>query len=45
LPGGAIKLWDTETAGEQTRPLLGSNTRVITLQNGVDCVEGYWLSA
>jgi 2-dehydropantoate 2-reductase len=35
----AIKLWDTETAGEQTRPLVGSNTRVITLQNGVDSVE------
>src|SRR5207245_9737462 len=29
----------TETAGEQTRPLVGSNTRVITLQNGVDSVE------
>src|SRR5437588_3928183 len=35
----AVKLWDTETAGEQTRPLLGSNTRVITLQNGVDSIE------
>jgi 2-dehydropantoate 2-reductase len=35
----AVKLWDTETAGEQTRPLIGSNTRVITLQNGVDSVE------
>src|ERR1700731_4252684 len=35
----AVKLWDTETAGEQTRPLLGPNTRVITLQNGVDSVE------
>ncbi len=35
----AVKLWDTETAGEQTRPLVGSNTRVITLQNGVDGVE------
>ena len=35
----AVKLWDTETAGEQTRPLLGANTRVITLQNGVDSVE------
>ncbi|MEA3069526.1 MAG: 2-dehydropantoate 2-reductase, partial [Alphaproteobacteria bacterium] len=34
----AVKLWDTETAGEQTRPLLGPNTRVITLQNGVDSV-------
>src|SRR6266436_6298696 len=25
----AVKLWDTETAGEQTRALVGSNTRVI----------------
>src|SRR5262249_43603180 len=35
----AVKLWDTETAGEATRPLVDSNTRVITLQNGVDSVE------
>ncbi len=35
----AVKLWDTETAGEQARPLVGSNTRVITFQNGVDSVE------
>jgi 2-dehydropantoate 2-reductase len=35
----AVKLWDTETAGEQTRPLLGAHTRVITLQYGVDSVE------
>jgi 2-dehydropantoate 2-reductase len=35
----AVKLWDTEKAGEQTRPLVGSDTRVITLQNGVDSVE------
>ena len=35
----AVKLWDTEMAGEQTRPLVGRNTRVITLQNGVDSVE------
>src|SRR6516162_5318872 len=34
-----IKLWDTEAAGEQTRALVGSKTRVITLQNGVDSVE------
>ncbi|MGE5164411.1 MAG: ketopantoate reductase family protein [Sphingobacteriales bacterium] len=30
----AVKLWDAETAGEQTRPLVGPNTRVITLQFG-----------
>lgn len=35
----AVKLWDTETAGEQARPLVGTGTRVITLQNGVDSVE------
>lgn len=35
----AVKLWDTEKAAEQTRPLLGPNTRVITLQNGVDSYE------
>jgi 2-dehydropantoate 2-reductase len=35
----AVKLWDTETAAEQTKPLVGRNTRVITLQNGVDSVE------
>jgi 2-dehydropantoate 2-reductase len=35
----AVKLWDTEAAAEQTRALLGSDTRVITLQNGVDSVQ------
>src|SRR5437588_10864380 len=35
----AVKLWDTESAGEQTRPLVGRDTRVITLQNGVDSIE------
>jgi 2-dehydropantoate 2-reductase len=35
----AVKLWDTETAGEAARPLVGASTRVITLQNGVDSVE------
>jgi 2-dehydropantoate 2-reductase len=35
----AVKLWDTDIAGEQTRPLVGPKTRVITLQNGVDSVE------
>jgi 2-dehydropantoate 2-reductase len=32
-------LWDTETAGQLTRPLIGADTRVITVQNGVDSVE------
>jgi 2-dehydropantoate 2-reductase len=35
----AVKLWDTEKAAELTRPLVGPNTRVITLQNGIDSVE------
>src|SRR5450759_4163836 len=35
----AVKLWDTEKAAEAVRPLLGPNTRVITLQNGVDSYE------
>jgi len=35
----AVKLWDTERAGEAARPLVGPDTRVITLQNGVDSVE------
>lgn len=34
-----VKAWDIELAGEQSRPLVGSGTRVITLQNGVDSVE------
>ena len=35
----AVKLWDTETAGELIRPIVAKETRVITLQNGVDSVE------
>jgi 2-dehydropantoate 2-reductase len=35
----AVKLWDTESAGDQARALVGPDTRVITLQNGVDSVE------
>ncbi len=35
----AVKLWDTEKAAEQARPLVGQRTRVITLQNGIDSVE------
>ncbi len=35
----AVKLWDTEKAGALTKPLVGPDTRVITLQNGVDSVE------
>jgi 2-dehydropantoate 2-reductase len=35
----AVKLWDTEKAAELTRPLVGPQTRVITLQNGIDSYE------
>ena len=35
----AVKLWDTEIAAEAAKPLVGPQTRVITLQNGVDSVE------
>jgi 2-dehydropantoate 2-reductase len=35
----AVKLWDTEKAAELTKPMVGPNTRVITVQNGVDAVE------
>ncbi len=35
----AVKLWDTEKAAELARPLVGPNTRLITLQNGIDSVE------
>jgi 2-dehydropantoate 2-reductase len=34
----AVKLWDTEQAAEQLRPLVAPHTRVVTLQNGVDSV-------
>src|SRR6185436_6132853 len=35
----AVKLWDTEIAAELTKPMVGPDTRVITLQNGVDSYE------
>jgi 2-dehydropantoate 2-reductase len=35
----AVKLWDTESAAELTRPMVGPHTRVITLQNGIDSYE------
>lgn len=34
-----VKLWDVETSGERMRPLIGSETVVIPLQNGVDASE------
>jgi 2-dehydropantoate 2-reductase len=35
----AVKLWDTETAANLAKPLVGPSTRIITLQNGVDSYE------
>jgi 2-dehydropantoate 2-reductase len=35
----AVKLWDTEKAAEQMKPLIGPDTRVISLQNGIDSYD------
>jgi len=35
----AVKLWDTETAAEQLRPVVGKHTIIIPFQNGVESVE------
>jgi 2-dehydropantoate 2-reductase len=34
-----VKLWDVETVGEQIRPMVGANTAVIPLQNGIAAAE------
>jgi 2-dehydropantoate 2-reductase len=34
-----VKLWDVESAGERIKPLVGSGTAVIPLQNGIDAHE------
>ena len=34
-----VKLWDVESAGAQIRPLVGAETAVIPLQNGIDAAE------
>src|SRR5262249_43814974 len=34
-----VKLWDVETAGAAIRPIVGPNTAVIPLQNGIDAGE------
>jgi 2-dehydropantoate 2-reductase len=34
-----VKLWDVESAGERIRPLVGPETAVIPLQNGIDAAE------
>jgi 2-dehydropantoate 2-reductase len=34
-----VKLWDVESAGEHIKPLVGADTAVIPLQNGIDAAE------
>ena len=34
-----VKLWDVESAGEQIRPIVGRQTSVVPLQNGVDAAD------
>src|SRR4051812_24916317 len=34
-----VKLWDVESAGEHIKPLVGPETGVIPLQNGIDAPE------
>ncbi|OGA72085.1 MAG: hypothetical protein A3G81_32465 [Betaproteobacteria bacterium RIFCSPLOWO2_12_FULL_65_14] len=35
----AVKLWDTESAAERLRPVVGKDTIVIPFQNGVESTE------
>jgi 2-dehydropantoate 2-reductase len=35
----AVKLWDTETAAERLRPVVGESTTIIPFQNGVESIE------
>jgi 2-dehydropantoate 2-reductase len=34
-----VKLWDVESVGHQIKPLIGPDTAVIPLQNGIDAAE------
>src|SRR5450432_2002425 len=34
-----VKLWDVESAGAHIKPLIGAETAVIPLQNGIDAAE------
>ena len=34
-----VKLWDIESAGERIKPLIGPDTGVLPLQNGIDAHE------
>ena len=35
----AVKLWDTEKAGELSKPFVKKNTRVLSMLNGIDSVD------
>src|SRR5688500_17150418 len=35
----AVKLWDTESAAEQLRPVVGQHSVIIPFQNGVESIE------
>jgi len=35
----AVKLWDTESAAERLRPVVGKHTIIIPFQNGVESVQ------
>lgn len=34
-----VKLWDVESAGEHIKPIVGPDTAVIPLQNGIDAAD------
>src|SRR5690349_22501739 len=34
-----VKLWDVESAGERIKPMVGPDTAVIPLQNGIDAAD------
>ena len=34
-----VKLWDVESAGAAIRPMVGPDTAVIPLQNGIDAAD------
>lgn len=34
-----VKLWDTEKAGELSKPFVDEHTRLLTMQNGIDSVD------
>src|ERR1700751_4521899 len=34
-----VKLWDVESAGEAIRPIVGPQTAIVPVQNGIDAAE------